>query len=63
MIDAMLNEIRLAKVSPFGGDLEGADTVYFGGGTPSLLTVNELKKLLDAAHQYFDIAKDAEITL
>ena len=63
MMDAMLNEIRLAKVSPLGGDLEGADTIYFGGGTPSLLNAEELKKLLAAAYEKYNISKDAEITL
>jgi len=57
MIDALIKELSLSPSK------EIITTVYFGGGTPSLLTVNELKKLLDAAHQYFDIAKDAEITL
>ena len=63
MMDAMLNEIRLAKVSPLGGDLEGADTIYFGGGTPSLLNAEGLKKLLAAAYEKYNISKDAEITL
>jgi oxygen-independent coproporphyrinogen-3 oxidase len=63
MIDAMINEMKLTKVLPKGEDLGGADTIYFGGGTPSILTVNEIKKLLDTAHQHFQVAEDAEITL
>ncbi len=58
MINALIKELSLSSSKE-----EIINTVYFGGGTPSLLTVIELKKLLDAAHQYFDIAKDAEITL
>ena len=58
MIDALIKELSISSSKK-----EIINTVYFGGGTPSLLTVNELKKLLDAAHQYFDIATDAEITL
>lgn len=64
MIDAMLNELRLTKVFPLGEDLGGTvETIYFGGGTPSILTVDEIKKLLDAVRQYFSFTEDAEITL
>lgn len=40
-----------------------ADTVYFGGGTPSLLGAERLSRILDAVRERFDIAGDAEITL
>lgn len=39
------------------------DTVYFGGGTPSLLGVPGLSVLLDGARSTFSIAAGAEITL
>ena len=39
------------------------DTIYFGGGTPSLLRVNQLELILKAAGQRFEIVEDAEITL
>ena len=39
------------------------DTVYFGGGTPSLLTPSQLERLLKALREVFDILPDAEITL
>ncbi len=39
------------------------DTVYFGGGTPSLLPVADIEKILSKLHQYFTISPDAEITL
>lgn len=38
------------------------DSLYFGGGTPSLLTTGQAKTLLDAAQKYFDIRPRAEIT-
>ncbi|UYZ58222.1 radical SAM family heme chaperone HemW [Hymenobacter latericus] len=41
----------------------GLSTVYFGGGTPSLLTEAELLTLFEAIYKYFDVAADAEITL
>lgn len=39
------------------------DTVYFGGGTPSLLHKSELQAILDTIHQEFEINPEAEITL
>ena len=42
---------------------EQADTVYFGGGTPSLLGAERLAALLTAVQNCFDLAGDAEITL
>ena len=39
------------------------DTVYFGGGTPSLLTPSQLERLLKSLREVFDILPDAEITL
>lgn len=39
-----------------------ADTVYLGGGTPSLLDELQVTRVLDALHRAFPIAEDAEIT-
>jgi len=39
------------------------ETIYFGGGTPSLLSEQELKLLSETLHQTFNIAEQAEITL
>lgn len=38
-------------------------TIYFGGGTPSLLSKVELEKIFRTIHQYYQIAENAEITL
>jgi putative oxygen-independent coproporphyrinogen III oxidase len=40
-----------------------ADTLYFGGGTPSLLRTECLDRLVDAARRLFALAPDAEITV
>lgn len=38
-------------------------TIYFGGGTPSLLPAEQIARILDAIWTQFDVAPDAEITL
>ncbi len=38
------------------------DTVYFGGGTPTLLSSNELTDILNTVKSCFNVTKDAEIT-
>jgi oxygen-independent coproporphyrinogen-3 oxidase len=59
-IDALLREMALRRNYIQG---EPVQTVYFGGGTPSLLTGDELKRIMDHLHMNFAIAGDAEITL
>src|SRR5947207_14420658 len=59
-INSLLKEISLQKNYLEGETIE---TIYFGGGTPSLLSENELKKILETLHQNFSINSSAEITL
>ncbi len=42
---------------------ETVRTIYLGGGTPSVLTPNELKDILDQLYRNFSISADAEVTL
>lgn len=66
-VDALIQEIRRTKKAPdpFSTPAPAlrADTIYFGGGTPSLLTPDEIASIVDAARSVFDLAPDAEITL
>ena len=39
------------------------DTIFFGGGTPSLLTPEQLDRILTSLHSWYAVASDAEITL
>ena len=40
-----------------------ADTIFFGGGTPSLLTPTELERILRAVRAAFELLPDAEVTM
>ena len=42
---------------------EAVDTIFFGGGTPSLLDPGEIERLITACRNSFTIARDAEVTL
>lgn len=44
-------------------DQEPIETIYFGGGTPSLLTDSELQGLLNTIYKHYKIISGAEITL
>ncbi|AUD00485.1 radical SAM family heme chaperone HemW [Spirosoma pollinicola] len=60
LIDSLCVEIsRQSEYLP-GREL---DTIYFGGGTPSLLTESELAQIFSTIHAHFTISATAEITL
>ncbi len=42
---------------------ESVSTIYFGGGTPSILGESRLNKILDTIKKHFNLEKDAEITV
>lgn len=44
-------------------ECEPVDTIYVGGGTPSLLNIKELEYLFSGIYKYFQVTGDAEITL
>ena len=56
-VAALLAEIRNAA------DHSTADTIYFGGGTPSLLEPAEVGAIIHECGNAFDLAADSEITL
>jgi oxygen-independent coproporphyrinogen-3 oxidase len=60
LLAALLNEISLRSAYLAGEQIE---TIYFGGGTPSLLENSEVDAVLSALRKAFSITSDAEITL
>ena len=62
-IESMLNAIE--KEILLRGDLHNTtiETIYIGGGTPSLISVRLLNKLLDSIRSKYNLVSDAEITL
>ncbi|HCM33020.1 MULTISPECIES: radical SAM family heme chaperone HemW [Chryseobacterium] len=60
MLNAMKAEIKLRKDELQNKSLK---SLYFGGGTPSILSVDEINSLIDEVLRYFSFEKDIEITL
>jgi oxygen-independent coproporphyrinogen-3 oxidase len=54
-------EVRLAR-QVLGGLDRPVDTVFFGGGTPTLLPAEDLGRMLAAVRDEFGLAPDAEVT-
>ena len=46
-----------------GGQRSRADTIYFGGGTPSLLEPDDVRRIIGACEESFEIDADREVTL
>lgn len=60
-VAALEQEIRGWRSN--GSPPEPADTIFFGGGTPSLLEPAEIARLVRACRESFDVTADAEVTL
>ena len=62
--DTLLGEIALARgVLERTGPRRPASTVFFGGGTPTLLPPGDLGRMLDGVREAFGIADGAEVTV
>ncbi|MBI4499177.1 MAG: radical SAM family heme chaperone HemW [Chloroflexi bacterium] len=69
-VEALIAEVTRWGVALAGGQLPGtgperapARTVFFGGGTPSLLTPEQVAAILSACRRAFLLAEDAEVSL
>ena len=61
MIEAIVREIELTN--PFNDTGDKISSIYFGGGTPSILPVSDIKLILEKLYEKFNIDSNAEITL
>jgi len=62
--DTLLREVELARrVLADAGGIRPASTVFFGGGTPTLLPPGDLARMLGGVRRAFGIAPGAEVTV
>ncbi len=59
VLDAIENEIKQKGQATN----ESISTIYFGGGTPSILDVNEINSIIKKIHKEFNVDSEAEITI
>ena len=59
LINALLQELELRKDEASGT----IETIYFGGGTPSLLSFEEIKKIIYTIYNHYHVISSPEITL
>ncbi len=62
-VDAVVREIEQAGAGAPPGGRAAADTLYFGGGTPSLLEPSEIARIIGACEASFDLAPNREVTM
>jgi oxygen-independent coproporphyrinogen-3 oxidase len=60
MVLAIAKEIQMRK-SEF--ENESIETIYFGGGTPSILQISEIQFLIDEVYKNYKVVENPEITL
>jgi oxygen-independent coproporphyrinogen-3 oxidase len=61
-VNALVGEIEnFSRISNVESRI--VDTIYFGGGTPSLLSPRQLEKILDSIYKSFPVEKNIELTM
>jgi oxygen-independent coproporphyrinogen-3 oxidase len=60
MVLALVKELEFRK-DEFQNEV--VETIYFGGGTPSVLSIDEIRFLIDAVNQNYQVVEHPEITL
>ncbi|MDO4544013.1 MAG: radical SAM family heme chaperone HemW [Clostridia bacterium] len=59
--DALIREIELRRASL--ADNESVETVFFGGGTPTVLNAEDIRRVLEHIKNRYPVSKDAEISI
>src|ERR1700726_4762522 len=65
-VDRFCSDIASAgqTAAEMGGQIEPeVDSIYLGGGTPTVLEAGQLRRMFDAVREHFSVASDAEITV
>lgn len=57
-VNAIITEIKTQPCA-----LSPTPSIYFGGGTPTILTINQIEKIFTAIQNNFHVKKDSEITI
>jgi len=60
MVLALAKELQMRKIE-FENEI--VETIYFGGGTPSILQIEDLRFLIDAVYENYSVSENPEITL
>jgi oxygen-independent coproporphyrinogen-3 oxidase len=64
MVLALAKELQLRKDEfQFDAEFQCIETIYFGGGTPSVLNVEDVRLLIDTVRQNYPVSQNPEITL
>src|ERR1041385_2751604 len=59
-VQALIVDLQATRVDELS---RGVDTIYFGGGTPSMLSPNQLERILASVRSRFQIDPEAEVTI
>lgn len=62
-VSALCSEIDKSRSPQLSKSATSVDTIYFGGGTPSLLDSDHVEQILSRIHDKFSVDTDSEITM
>ena len=62
-VDSLCREIATYPVSHANRTKDKVSTIFVGGGTPSILSGEQIKRIFDALYAHFDMEEDAEVTI